>query len=142
MFRYIWPLALVVLSNVFYQICTKSVPDAINPFASLTVTYLVGAAASLLMFFVTSRGSSLFAEYGKINWASFVLGLSIIGLEVGFIYMYKAGWTISTAQVVQSAVLAIILIGVGYILYKEQITWNKIIGIAVCLAGLGILNWK
>lgn len=44
MLNYIWPLALVVLSNVFYQISAKSVPDAMNPFASLTITYLVGAA--------------------------------------------------------------------------------------------------
>ena len=48
MFSYIWPLGLVVLSNVFYQICAKSVPDRMNPFASLTITYLVGASASLI----------------------------------------------------------------------------------------------
>ena len=27
MFSYVWPLGLVVLSNVFYQICAKTVPD-------------------------------------------------------------------------------------------------------------------
>ena len=43
---YIWPIALVVASNVVYQICAKSIPGDLNPFASLTVTYLVGAAAS------------------------------------------------------------------------------------------------
>ena len=41
-FSYIWPMALVVLSNVMYQICAKSVPADMNPFASLTVTYLIG----------------------------------------------------------------------------------------------------
>lgn len=35
MFKYIWPLLLVVLSNTFYQICAKSVPEKMNPFASL-----------------------------------------------------------------------------------------------------------
>ena len=44
MLSYIWPIALVVLANVFYQICTKSVPQKMYPFASLTVTYLVGPA--------------------------------------------------------------------------------------------------
>ena len=38
MFSLIWPMALLVLSNTVYQICTKSVPDGIDPMASLIVT--------------------------------------------------------------------------------------------------------
>lgn len=142
MFDYIWPLALVVLSNVFYQICAKSVPDKMNPFASLTISYIVGAAASAILFFLLNKDANLIEEYKKINWAPFVLGIVIVGLEVGYIYAYKAGWPVSTAQIVQAAVLAIILIFVGFILYKENISWNKIVGIIVCLIGLGFINYK
>lgn len=142
MFNYIWPLALVVLSNVFYVICTKSVPAEINPFASLTVTYAVGAIVSLIIYYATNKDANLIHEYSKLNWSSFVLGLSIIGLEVGYIYAYKNGWAVSTAQIVQAAILAVILIFVGRMLYKEPITWNKVAGIFVCLAGLGLINMK
>ena len=142
MLSYIWPLGLVVLSNVFYQICTKSVPEGMDPFASLTVTYLVGAAASLGLYFLLHKDGNLAAEYGKLNWAPFVLGLVIVGLEVGYIYAYKAGWPVSTAQIVQAAVLAGILIFVGKALYKEPVTWNKAVGILVCLGGLGLINMK
>ena len=142
MFSYIWPMALIVTCNVFYQICAKSVPEKMDPFASLTITYLVGAATSLLMYFVVSKGGSILEEYQKTNWAPVVLGIVIVGLEVGYIYAYKAGWPVSAAQIVQSAVLAVILIFVGYLLYQEQITWNKLVGIAVCLAGLGLINMK
>lgn len=55
MFQYFWPIGLVVLSNVFYQICAKSTPSAMNPFASLTITYLVGAITSLILYFVLSE---------------------------------------------------------------------------------------
>lgn len=142
MFNYIWPLCLVVVSNAFYQICAKSVPGDMNPLASLTITYMVGAALSLVLFLVLYKDPNLLAEYAKVNWAPFVLGLSIVGLEVGYIFMYKAGWGVSTAQIVQAAILAIILIFVGYMLYKEQITWNKVVGIIVCLGGLGLINMK
>lgn len=142
MFSYIWPLALVVLSNVVYQICAKSVPDGMNPLASLTITYIVGALASLVLYYVTSKNANILQEYTKVNWAPFVLGIVIVGLEVGFIYAYKAGWPVSTAQIVQAAVLAVILIFVGFFLYKEQLTWNKIVGIMVCLVGLGLINFK
>lgn len=142
MFNYIWPLGLVVLSNVFYQICAKSVPEGMNPLASLTVTYLVGAAASAVLYYVLNKDANILTEYRRLNWAPFVLGIVIVGLEVGFIYAYKAGWPVSTAQIVQAAVLAVILIFVGYLLYKESITWNKIVGILVCLCGLGLINMK
>lgn len=142
MFSYIWPLGLVVLSNVFYQICAKAVPEKINPFASLTITYAIGTVASLILFFVLNKDANLIEEYRHTNWAPFVLGLVIVGLEVGWIYAYKAGWQVSVAQIVQAAFLAVILIAVGYMLYKEDITWNKIVGVAVCLAGLGLINMK
>ena len=142
MFAYIWPIGLVVVSNVVYQICAKSVPAGINPFASLTITYLIGAVASGILFFALNRGGNLFHEYGKLNWAPLVLGVVIVGLETGWIYAYKAGWQVSIGFIVQSAFLAVVLVFVGYLLYHEALTWNKLVGVAVCLAGLVIINIK
>lgn len=142
MWQYVWPLALVVLSNILYQVCAKSVPGGMNPLASLTVTYTVGAVVSLILFLLLGRGTTLWQEYQKLNWAPFVLGLVIVGLEVGFIYAYQAGWQVSTASIVQSSVLAVALIFVGYLAYHEALTWNKIVGVLICLAGLTVINWK
>ena len=142
MFSYIWPIALVVLSNVIYQICAKSVPEKMDPFATLTVTYLIGAAASAVLYYALGSGESLLKEYGKLNWAPFVLGIVIVGLEAGWIYAYKAGWQVSTGFIVQSAFLAVVLLFVGYLLYHEALTWNKIVGVVVCLVGLAFINYK
>ena len=142
MIAYIWPIALVVLSNVVYQICAKSVPDGVSPFAALAVTYLVGAAVSIILYFVLGKGGNLIKDLGKLNWAPFVLGLVIVGLEVGFIYAYKAGWQVSTASLVASSALAIILLFVGFLAYKEALTWNKLVGAAICLVGLFFINYK
>lgn len=140
MASYIWPVALVVLSNTLYQICAKSIPETVNPIASLTITYLTAAAASVVLYCVLNRDVNLVQQWRQINWASIVLGLVLVGLETGFIYAYKAGWQVSTAATVQSAFLAILLLAVGVALYHEAITWNKIVGVAVCLIGLAILN--
>lgn len=142
MWTMIWPLALVVFSNVLYQICTKSVAPDINPFALLTVTYLVGAAVSAVLFFVLSGRVSLLAEYRKLNWAPFVLGIVIVGLEAGWLYAYKAGWQVSVGFIAQSAILAAALLFVGYFLYHESLTWNKVVGVIVCLVGLVLINLK
>lgn len=143
MISYIWPLALVILSNTVYQICTKSVSSEIDPLASLTVTYTVGAVFSGILYFIlNNKNADLIKEYSKLNWAPFVLGLVIVGLEVGFIYAYKAGWQVSTASIVQSSFLAVALIIVGALLYKEQITWNKVVGMVICIVGLVFINKK
>lgn len=139
---YIWPIALIVLSNTLYQICAKSVPEGMNPFASLTVTYLVGAAVSCILYFALGNHAGLLKEYSKLNWAPIVLGIVIVGLEAGYIFAFKAGWQVSTAQVVQAAVLAGVLLFVGWLLYHEALTWNKIVGIVICLVGLVFINLK
>lgn len=142
MFNYIWPIALVVLSNVIYQVCAKSVPGEMDPFAALTVTYLVAAVSSVVLYCVLGKKMDLLNEYKKLNWAPFVLGIAIVGLEVGFTYAYRAGWKVSMASLVQGIVLAIALFFVGVIFYKEGITWNKIVGVVVCLVGLVFINIK
>ena len=140
MVSYVWPIALVVFSNTLYQICAKEVPGGVNAFATLTVTYLVGALASGVLFFVTGNGASLLQEYGRLNWAPVALGLVIIGLEAGWICAYKAGWPISTGFLTQSAFLAVALLLVGYFLYHETVSWSKIVGAVFCLIGLVFLN--
>ena len=113
-----------------------------NPFVSLIITYLVGAAVAFIMFLILGDSRDILTELKKANWTSFVLGIVLVGLEVGFIYAYKAGWKVSAAQIVTSSILGVILIIVGYVGYKEAITWNKIVGVIVCLAGLGLINLK
>ena len=142
MFAYIWPVALVVLSNTIYQLCAKSVPEGMNPLASLTVTYLIGAVVSCVLYYILKRDANLLREIRLTNWAPVVLGIVIVGLEVGFIYAFRAGWQVSITQIVTSAMVAVILIFVGHLLYREAITWNKIVGIIVCLAGLVLINYR
>ena len=136
----IWPIALVVFSNIVYQICAKGVPKDMDAMASMTITYLVGAVCSAIMYFVMNKNGNLLQEYAKMNWAPFCLGVSVVGLEVGFIYAYKNGWAVSTASLVQSAFLAVALIIVGAVLYREAIKANKVIGIVICLIGLYFIN--
>ena len=141
MFNMYWPIALIVLSNVFYHICSKQVPEAVDPMAALTVTYSVGAVTAVIMYFVLNRGeASLLKEYSSVNWTSVVLGIAIVGLEVGCIYMYRAGWNINTGYMFESAILAVVLLFVGKFLFGEPLTATKLAGVAVCLAGLWLMK--
>ena len=125
MLHYVWPIALVVLSNVFYQVCAKSVPGGMNPLASLTITYVIGAVTSFLLYYALNKDASIIQEYSKVNWASFILGFAIVGLEVGYIYAYKAGWPVSSAKLFRRRAWRDFNF-CGYLLYQEAVTWNKL----------------
>ena len=86
MLSYIWPLALVVVSNIVYQICAKSAPASMNPLASLTVTYAVGALVSGALYFLLNKDGSLLQEYRSLNWAK-ILKLSLMHL---LMYIYSS----------------------------------------------------
>lgn len=140
MFSYIWPLALLVLSNTAYQICAKGVPSGMHPLAALTITYVIGALTSGVLYHVLTKNGNLLREYGQLNWAPLVMGVVVVGLEVSCIYAYQAGWQVNSLPVVQSAFLAITLLAVGALLYHEPLTANKLIGVAICLVGLWFIN--
>ena len=86
-----WPIGLIVFSNIFYNICAKQTPEGVNPLAALTITYAVSAIASGILYQVITPGANLLQEYKSLNWTSIILGLAIVGLEAGSMYMYKAG---------------------------------------------------
>ncbi len=136
MLQRIWPIAAVVLFNTLYNICAKSTPENVNAFASLFLTYVTAALGALGMFFCTG-GKGLFENFGKANWTAYLLGLSLVGLEAGFISIYRAGWKISVAQLISSCALACVLPAVGLLFYRETISLRQCVGL--CLAGAGLI---
>lgn len=99
MWTMLWPILVVVGANTLYNICAKSTPSGINAFASLSVSYFVAMLCSLGLYFATGAQKSLVQELSKVNWASLAMGVAIVGLEFGFINVYRAGgssaWQIS-----------------------------------------------
>ena len=140
MWNMIWPLLLIVGSNCFYNICTKSMPEDVNAFGGLTVTYLVGAILSAILFIASVRPANVGAEVVKINGTSLVLGMAIVGLEAGYVFLYRAGWKISTGALTANICLAIALVIIGVLIYHEMITLKQIVGMVVCAAGLFLIS--
>ena len=118
----------------------KQTPGEINAFATLSITYLVAAIVSFVSFFVSARGKNIFAEFSKTNWTTFVLGIVIIGLELGYVLAYRNGWKMNTVSVTANIALAVALIFVAAIFYKESITLKQIAGVVLCAGGLVLIS--
>ena len=135
----LWPVLVVVGANTIYNISTKSTPANVNAFASLAMTYVMAALGSVVLFFLTSDSKNLLAELAKTNWTAYALGIAIIGLEFGYICIYRAGWKIGVASLVANISLACVLLVVGYFFYKEVITLKQLLGMGVCAIGLMLI---
>lgn len=140
MFFYVFSIILIILSNVIYNIAQKSTPENINPFSGLLVTYLTATILTLIATQFYKTDKSFFQSISEVNWTSIMLGFAIVGLELGYLLAYRAGWNISIGSLVANIALAIILIPVGIIMYKEAFEINKIVGVIFCVIGLIIIN--
>ena len=135
-----YPILIIVASNVLYNVCTKSTPQGVNAFASLAVTYAVGAAVCFAIFLISAKDKNIFTELHKANWATFALGAVIVGLEIGYILAYRNGWQMNVLSVTANIILAAALIAVSLIFYKESLTIKQLAGIALCAGGLVMMN--
>ena len=142
MFNYIWPIGMIVVANIIYNITTKETPQGANAFLSLSVTYGVAMVATFLIFFFTRKGESIGVAFGKLNWTSYLLGIAIIGLELGYIFAFRNGWQVNMTSIVANIILAISLVVVGFLLYHEKLTITQVIGIVLCLGGLVLVCKK
>lgn len=135
-----FPIGLIVISNIFYHVCAKSSPSKMDPFALLVLAYILCVIISAVLYFITNSGENLIQEFTHTNWTVIVMGLAIVGLEAGNILMYRVGWNINTGYLLHSAIFAVALLVVGYLVYKEAITLNKVLGVLICLAGIYFIN--
>ncbi|NMA34141.1 MAG: EamA family transporter [Clostridiaceae bacterium] len=142
MFLYIFSIFLVVASNTMYHICQKSTPEQVNPFAALLVTYATATAITAVTLFFYKPENGLIESIKQLNWTSIVLGISIVGLELGYLLAYRAGWNISVGSLVASILLALVLIPIGIMLYHEKFELTKVIGSVFCIVGLILINRK
>jgi multidrug transporter EmrE-like cation transporter len=135
-------ITLAIASSALYHFSAKSTPATVNFAISLVVTYIVALGLTLVstLFFPARNGLAF--ELKQLNWASFLLAIAIVGIEFGFLLVYRSGWNLGIAAVMVNVVASLILVPVAIFFFKDEISWVNIAGILVCLAGLIMLNWK
>ncbi|WP_248479454.1 EamA family transporter [Tepidibacter aestuarii] len=132
-------MMLVIIATVFYNICQKSINENINPFASMIVTYsvaLVCSIASALIF----QNKNILVSFKELNWATYILGVAIFVLEIGFLLVYRSGWSINIAPLFANIITTLVLVFVGLYIFKEQLSITNIVGI--CLSVMGLILMK
>ncbi len=142
MFLFYFSITLAVASSVLYHFSQKATPADVNPAVAIMATYAVALCLTGIVAFFIPTKIGFLAELRQLNWASYLLAFSIVGLEIGYLLVYRAGWNVGIAAVLVNVVASFLLVPVALIVFKQQLSRINIIGILVCLAGLVMLNWK
>jgi drug/metabolite transporter (DMT)-like permease len=139
---YLFSIVLIIGSNIVYNISQKSTHEKVNPFSALLITYLTATILTTIALFFYKPNEGVLQSFKELNWTSIALGFSIVGLELGYLMAYRAGWNISVGSLVANIALAIALIPIGIFWYKEIFELNKLFGAVLCIGGLILINLK
>jgi drug/metabolite transporter (DMT)-like permease len=142
MFLFYFSITLAIASSALYHFSQKATPTDVNPAVAIMITYIVAFCLTLVLFFFLPSKIGLVAEVRQLNWASYLLAFSIVGLEVGFLLVYRSGWNLGIAAVLVNVTASLLLVPIALFVFKQRLSLVNIIGILVCLGGLVMLNWK
>ena len=135
-------ITLAICSSALYHFVAKSTPSNVNFTVSLLVTYAVAFTVTLFTFYFFPVPNGILAELKQLNWASIGLAIAVVGIEFGFLLVYRSGWNLGIAAVLTNVVASLILLPVAIFLFKDKISLVNVAGIIVCFIGLIMLNWK
>ncbi len=131
MFLFYFSITLAILSSALYHFVAKSTPANVNFTVSLLVTYAVAFVVTLFTFFFFPMENGITVELKKLNWASIGLAVAIVGIEFGFLLVYRSGWNLGIAAVLTNVVASLLLVPVAIFVFKDKISWINILGIFV-----------
>ena len=134
-------ILLTIVSNVFYHIFQKITPQDANPVFALAISYLVAGLICMVLLIWFPLEEGMRQSLKQLNWATVGLAFTLVGLELGFLLAYRAGWNISLAGLASNATVSVLLLPDGLMVFKEQLSRVNLAGVAVTIVGLVLMNW-
>jgi len=134
--------AIAVVGAVGYQHLVKRVPASLNPVVSVIGVYgsVLVLSAILLVAFPTQGG--LLRQFRQLSWIQLVIAVAVLMIEIGFLWMYRYGWELSTGNLVTGAVVNLTLVVVGLSVLGEKVNAANILGIAVTIIGVALIGYR
>jgi multidrug transporter EmrE-like cation transporter len=133
-------LSVAVAATVGYHVVLKLTPAGANPYLSLAVTYALTTVAFSIAYVAMPGAAGLRAAFGELNWTALALGVMVVFLDLGFFMLYRGGFDVSLGQLITQSAGALILLIVGVAFFAEKLSLVNVGGIALCIAGLWLIN--
>jgi multidrug transporter EmrE-like cation transporter len=135
-------LGIAIAATVAYHVVMKLTPVGANPYLSLAVTYAIVTVAFAVVYAAAPGPASLRAAFGELNWTALALGVVVVFLDLGFLMLYRGGFDVSLGQIITQSAAALLLVLLGVAFFAEKLSILNVAGIALCVAGLWLINKK
>lgn len=135
-----FPLVLTIGGNILYHVSQRSIPKTAHPLVTMMLAYAVGLIICALGLFFYPPEKSLLNSARDSNWTACLIGVGAAGVEIGYLLAYRAGWRISVAPIVSSVGVTLLLIPIGIMIFREQLSARNVIGIVLCVIGLALVT--
>ena len=133
---------VAIIGAVGYQYFVKRVPASLNPIVSIIGMYIAVLAISVILLPLFSYEGGLRHHFGQLSWIQIALGISVIMIELGFLLMYRYGWSLGTGNLVTGVFINLVLVGLGMTLLGEKVNLINAIGIASCILGVALISYR
>lgn len=133
-------LTVVVAALVCYHVAQRAMPTTVRPGPLFAVVYATaGLAVVTAMSLTGSIGA--FSDVPSVarHWQTWAVAGAVLGIEVGYLAMYRSGWSASAGSVVVQTIAALLLVGIGLAAFHEHLTPGRVVGLALCLVGAGFI---
>ena len=118
--KFWWPVFLIAACSVAYQLGIKEISGGMHPMSALTVTYMAASLTSYILYLLLApKGENRKREIFSWNPSALGLGAAIVGIELGVVYMYRAGWSVHSSFIVSNSLIVVALLVVGALVYGE-----------------------
>ena len=139
---YYMSACVAIAGAVGYQYFVKRVPEPLNPIVSVIAMYVavLMLGVILLPFFPADGG--LLHHFRQLSWVQLALAVSVMMIELGFLMMYRHGWSLGTGNLVTGVFVNIILVGLGVALLGEKVNLVNALGIVLCMLGVALISFR
>jgi drug/metabolite transporter (DMT)-like permease len=118
---FVYSIALVIASQVTYQLAVKAVPPGSNPFGVLIIVYGLAMVACIVLSPLAGRPLGVADFRRLLSWPACLLALAVVGIEIGYLLAYRSGWKLGNTYAVTSVATVAALALLGVIWFGEII---------------------
>ena len=133
-------LSVAILCTVGYHLVLKVTPAGVNPLLSLMLTYALVTLVLGVILLLAPGAFDWRQELRQLNWTALALAVVIVGLDLGFLYLYRGGFEVSLGALVTQSAAAMLLLIVGVAVFREKLSAANVAGLVLCLVGLWLVN--
>jgi drug/metabolite transporter (DMT)-like permease len=131
-----------IIGAIGYQYFAKRVSASLNPIVSIIGMYVAVLAIGLILLPLFPAEDGLRHHFRRLSWIQIALAISVIMIELGFLLMYRYGWSLGTGNLVTGLFINLVLVGLGVTLLGEKVSLVNALGIAFCILGVALISYR